>query len=126
MRRFPNCALLIGAVLLTAGEAADHPIHSHARLEVPQTFSFNLDWGIWGYNTAEARGDFRYEATNATTRDLRAVSPAGLAVGGDKPVGYEGCSIAHFSQDAIRVEALKEGTFLCCQDERGADCGILV
>ena len=69
-----------------------------------------------------ARGtseDIWFEAVDSRTRYITPKAGVLLAIVGDKPVGYDGCSSASFVARNISLETLKKGAFICAKTTQG-------
>jgi tetratricopeptide (TPR) repeat protein len=91
-------------------------IHCQGRLDIPQTFEWNLDSCQLDISPT---GDFWFESVDRQTRFISPKGAAQLAVMGDKPAGYAGCSAAKFTAERINVASLKKGTYVCVQTNQG-------
>ncbi len=85
-------------------------------MEIPQTCEWSLDAC---QTDGVAASDFWYEAVDSQTRYIIPSSGVLLAITGDKPVGYAGCSAASLATDKIRLDTLKKGTFVCVKTRQG-------
>jgi len=107
----PAAAIVTGIREVSRGAT----IHCQGKLEIPQTFLWDLDRCQLDNSSA----DFWFEAIDRQTRYITPKGGARLAVMGDKSAGYEGCSAAKFTAERIDVQSLKKGTFVCAETSQG-------
>jgi hypothetical protein len=108
----------VGAVLLPHCVAQDHAVRSHGMLDVAQTYSWSFDEGKVSVGRGAAK-DIWFQAANSSTRYLTPRGNALLAIEGDKPAGYAGCSAAHFSKNSINLDSVQQGTYFCAKSNEG-------
>jgi hypothetical protein len=108
----------IGAVLLPHCVAQDHAVRSHGMLDVAQTYGWSFDEGkvSGGRGAAE---DIWFEAADSSARYFTPKGRALLAIAGDKPAGYAGCSAAHLSGNRIGLDSVEKGTYFCAKSNQG-------
>ena len=110
----------LGVVFLACGGAADHPIHVHGKLDIPQTYHWDLDNGaLVIYHDPKYTPDVWYDAHSPGFQTLDPTYGAVLAIMGDKSAGYAGCLAAKLSPDPIDLGKLKKGTFICARTKEG-------
>ncbi len=93
------------------------PVFSTGRIEVPQTYTFDLDHGRVG--SAGGGVDLWFEAE---TRDLLYLTPRGgarISVGNRSNRGYAGCSAARFSPQRVSLRDVPVGSYVCVRTGEG-------
>lgn len=112
-------------ILAPEGTALEQPVRGQGRLQIPQTYAWDLDEGIVSHlgEPPEAPYDFWYEAVrtpwDAIHRYLVPRNGAALAIVGERAVGYESCRSANLSDKAVNLGRLPRGTFLCARTNEG-------
>lgn len=84
-------------------------------VELPQTWSVNLDNGAVGGGGT----DIWYEAVTADEKYLAPQGSARIALGDGSNRGYAGCSVADFSADRVALEDMPPGTYVCAKTNQG-------
>ncbi len=90
-------------------------IFSTGKLDVPQTYTFDLDQG----RLAGDHVDLWFEAE---TRDLLYLTPrngARISVGDRSNRGYAGCSAARYSADRVSLRDIPIGSYVCVRTDQG-------
>lgn len=97
---------------------SDPPLvtHSTGPLEIPQTWTADLDEGVVG---AGSDADIWFEAVTATERYVTPQNGASVAVVGISSVGRDGCAAAPLSTARIDIDDLPVGTYVCVQTNLG-------
>lgn len=90
--------------------------YSTGLLEVPQTWTVDLDEGQLG---AGSDSDIWFRAETATRRYVTPRNGAKLVPVGNRSVGRDGCAAASLSNNPIPIEALTPGTYVCVQTNQG-------
>ena len=98
------------------GTSQGQSIHCQGKLDIPQTYAWSLDTC---QTAGVASADLWYEAVDPQTRYITPKGGALLAIAGDQPAGYAGCSAASLAPDKIRLDTLKEGAFICVKTRQG-------
>lgn len=95
--------------------AENHAIRSRGRLEIPQTWEWDLDDGVVGHigQPDAASLDLWYEAVNADLRYIVPTNHALLSVVGQESAGYAGCASARLPSTRIALNKFKKSTFVC-------------
>jgi hypothetical protein len=113
------------SVLVPQGTDQNHAVRFRGRLEIPQTYDWDLDDGVVSQMGEEFKApyDFWYEAvltrTSTIHRYLVPGNGALLAVAGDRAIGYTGCRSSALSDKAVALDSLPKGTFLCARTDEG-------
>jgi Bacterial Ig-like domain (group 3) len=103
----------------------DHPVRCQGKLEIPQTYHWDLDDGAVSHlgEPSSPPYDVWYEAVltqmHTTHRYLVPKNGAALAVVGNRSVGFAGCRSADYTDEAISLDKLQKGTFICAQTDEG-------
>lgn len=84
-------------------------------IDLPQTFLANLDNGA----VAAAGADIWYEAVTAVEKYITPRNGALIALGDGSNRGYAGCSIEDFSADAVPLDDMPPGTYVCVRTNQG-------
>ena len=92
------------------------PVHSTGLLPVPQTYNFDLDEGQVGSGPGV---DIWFQAVNPVQMYLKPMNGAQLAVGNKQNRGYSGCSVAAFSPNAVPLNTLPVGSYICAATNEG-------
>jgi serine/threonine protein kinase len=90
--------------------------HSTGSLDIPQTWTADLDEGVVG---AGANADIWFEADTAVDRFVTPKNGAGIAMVGPTSVGRDGCAAAPLASTRIDINNLPEGTYLCVRTNLG-------
>lgn len=90
--------------------------HKTGPLEIPQTWTFDLDNGIVGRSSST---DLWFEAVTATERYLTPQGGTRLAVVGRRSVNLRGCQQASLSSTKIPISQLTQGTYVCVLTSEG-------
>ena len=90
--------------------------HSTGLLEIPQTWTADLDEGVVG---AGSDADIWFHAVTATERYVEPQNGATIAVAGTSPIGRNGCAATALSKAGINVKGLPEGTYVCVRTNLG-------
>jgi TonB family protein len=108
------------------GTALEPTVRCQGRLEIQQTYCWDLDDGVVGHTgePCEAPYDLMYRAVrtpmNAIHRYLVPKNGAKVAVLGSTAVGYEGCRSANFSSEhGVVLDDSLKGHFFCAQTNEG-------
>ncbi len=89
--------------------------YSTGKLDVPQTYTFDLDRG-------QLTGDHVDLKFEAETRDLLYLTPrngAQLSVGDRSNRGYAGCSAARYSGNRVSLRDVPVGSYICVRTDQG-------
>lgn len=103
----------------------DHPVRCQGKLEIPQTYHWDLDDGVVSHlgEPSSPPYDVWYEAVltqmHTTHRYIVPKNGAALAVVGNRSVGFAGCRSADYTDEAISLDKLQKGTFICAQTDEG-------
>jgi hypothetical protein len=103
----------------------DHPVRCQGKLEIPQTYHWDLDDGAVSHmgEFPSPPYDVWYEAIltqmHTTHRYLVPKNGAALAVVGNRSVGFAGCRSANYGDEAVSLDKLQKGTFICAQTDEG-------
>ncbi|MEJ0011122.1 MAG: hypothetical protein WDM94_00575 [Bauldia sp.] len=92
------------------------PVHSDGTIAVQQTFTLDLDEGNVPGGPA---ADLQFQAVTATQLFLRPMNGAQFAVGNKSDRGYDGCSAASFSPNAVPLITLPVGSYICAATNQG-------
>ncbi len=90
--------------------------HSTGPLDIPQTWTADLDEGVVG---AGAAADIWFEADTAVERFVTPRNGATIAKVGTTSVGLSGCMAASLSNSRIHINDLPEGTYVCVRTNQG-------
>jgi len=90
--------------------------HSTGLLDIPQTFTVDLDEGVIA---AGADSDIWFEAVTAIERYVTSRNGATIAIVGTSSVGRDGCAAAPLSTSRIHVNNLPVGTYVCVRTNLG-------
>lgn len=110
-----NCAAVRGGFNCQARAPAGPRTFSTGRLDIPQTYLFDLDRGA----VTEAGADFWFQAE---TRDLLYIVPrngALMGVGDRSNRGQRGCASARLSRDRVSLRDVPPGSYVCVKTDRG-------
>lgn len=91
-------------------------VHSSGILPIPQTFTFDLDTGQVGGGPGS---DFQFQAVNPVQRFIKPMNGAQIAVGNKQNRGYDGCSAEAFSPNAVPLNLLSVGDYICAATSEG-------
>ncbi|MCK4298664.1 MAG: SH3 domain-containing protein, partial [Planctomycetes bacterium] len=94
----------------------DTPIYSSGSLDIPQTWTVDLDEGVVG---AGSGADLWFHAATAVERYVEPQNGATIAVVGTSSVGRGGCADAPLSTARIHVNDLPAGTYVCVLTNMG-------
>lgn len=101
--------------------AADHPVRVRGKLDIPQTFRWDLDNGVLALrDDPKYTPDIWYNAHSPGFQTLDPQYAAVLGVMGEKSVGYEGCSTAKLSPDPVDLGKLKKALFFAPERRKAA------
>ena len=90
--------------------------YSTGPLEIPQTWTVDLDEGVVG---AGSDADVWFRAETATERYIVPQNDASMAIVGTVSVGRDGCVSAPLSTEQIDINNLPEGTYVCVLTNQG-------
>ena len=117
--KISSYVVFTGAAPAPAPAPAPTPVvpvtHSTGPINLPQTFSANLDNG----NVGSAGADIWYEAVTAVNKFVTPRNGAKLSISGPSNRGYAGCSTASYSNNKISVWAIPVGTYICVKTNQG-------
>lgn len=99
----------------TPGPAGPPQTHSTRILEVPQTYTFDLDAGTVG----AAGADLWFRAETATALFIEPRSGAQIAVGDRSNRGRDGCASAAYSTDRVPLNQIPVGSYVCVRTNEG-------
>ncbi len=85
-------------------------------LDIPQTFSADLDEGMV---TSGSTSDIWFEAVTATQRYITPRNGAKISNVGTSSVGYAGCVSASLSTSRININDLPVGSYVCVRTSAG-------
>jgi len=112
-----------GATCRTVGRAfecetasAGARTFSTAALEIPQTYTADLDRGSVG---AGGAADIWFQAETADLLYLAPRNGARLGVGDRTNRGYAGCSSARFTRDRVSLRDIPVGSYVCVRTNEG-------
>jgi len=88
---------------------------STGKLDVPQTFTFDLDRGRVGGDDS----DLWFEAETSDLLYLVPRNGARIAVGDRSNRGYAGCSAARYSSDRVSLRDIPVGSYVCVRTNQG-------
>jgi hypothetical protein len=91
-------------------------MHSTGKLDIPQTWTADLDEGVVG---AGEMADIWFEAETEVERYVTPTNGATIAKVGTTSVGLNGCMAAPLSDSRIGVDDLPEGTYVCVRTNQG-------
>ncbi len=94
----------------------DTPVYSSGSLDIPQTWTVDLDEGVVG---AGSGADLWFHAATAVERYVEPQNGAAIAVVGTSSVGRGGCADAPLSTARIHVNDLPAGTYVCVLTNMG-------
>jgi hypothetical protein len=100
----------------TSGSGGGASTFSTKLLEIPQTWTADLDRGSVGAGNAS---DIWFQAE---TSDLLYITPrngARLAVGDRSNRGYSGCADARFTRNRVSLRDIPEGSYICVRTNEG-------
>jgi hypothetical protein len=89
--------------------------HTTGPLEVPQSYTFDLDAGGVG----GAGSDIWFHAVTNTELYLEPRSGAQMAVGDRSNRGRDGCAAASFSTSRVTLSAVPVGSYVCVRTNEG-------
>lgn len=89
--------------------------HSTGPINLQQTFTANLDNGTIGGGGV----DIWYQAVTAVEKYITPRNGALLALGDGSNRGFDGCSVAAFSNDSLPLAAIPPGTYVCARTNQG-------
>jgi hypothetical protein len=95
--------------------AARPDIFSTGKIDIRQTFTFDLDRGRVGVDNADVW-------FQAETRDLLYLVPrkgATMSVGDRSNRGYAGCSTARYSSNRVSLRDIPVGSYICARTNEG-------
>jgi hypothetical protein len=92
------------------------PIHSQDSLQIQQTFSVDLDEGNL---SSGPDTDVWFQAVTQSQLFLKPMNGAQLAVGDKSNRGYDGCSAEAFSPNAVPLNMLPPGSYVCFATNQG-------
>lgn len=84
-------------------------------IDLQQTFTANLDNGAIGGGGA----DIWYQAVTAVEKYITPRNGALLALGDGSNRGFDGCSVAAFSNDSLPLAVIPPGTYVCARTNQG-------
>lgn len=90
-------------------------VRSNGPINLPQTFSLNLDNGNVGANGA----DIWFQAVNAAQKYITPRNGAQLALGDGSQRNYTQCAAETFSSNKILLATLPVGSFICVKTNKG-------
>ncbi|EEW24626.1 SH3 domain-containing protein [Rhodobacter ferrooxidans] len=90
-------------------------IHATGPLNIPATWTANLDNGVMGGDGT----DIWYRVYDPATRFIEPQNGALLALGDGSDRGYDGCAAADFTTDPIPLMTLPVGSFVCARTDEG-------
>ena len=91
-------------------------VHAAGQLDIPQTFTADLDEGVVGDS---ATADIWFQAVSAEERYIAPRNDARLALGGPAALGRDGCATAPLAPDRIPIQDLAVGTHVCVLTDEG-------
>ncbi|MDY6874950.1 MAG: SH3 domain-containing protein [Chloroflexota bacterium] len=94
----------------------DTSIYSSGSLDIPQTWTVDLDEGVVG---AGSDADLWFHAVTAAERYVEPQNGATIAVVGTSSIGRGGCIVAPLSTARIHVNDLPAGTCVCVLTNMG-------
>lgn len=98
--------------------AAPEPVtYSTKALAVPQTFTFDIDQGSVGGNSANT--DFWFQAETATRLYLVPRNGAKIGIGDGSNRGYEGCRTERMTSSRVSLHDIPVGTYVCARTSEG-------
>lgn len=104
-----------GFVCQTAGVVAPRTF-STGPLEIPQTWTADLDRGVVGDNGA---ADIWFQAETADLLYLVPRNGAQLGVGNRTNRGQAGCAAARFSANRVSIRDIPVGSYICARTNEG-------
>lgn len=104
-----------GFVCQTAGVVAPQTF-STGPLEIPQTWTADLDRGVIGDN---ASADIWFQAETADLLYLVPRNGAQLGVGNRANRGLAGCSSARFNANRVSIRDIPVGSYVCARTNEG-------
>ncbi len=103
-------------MVIRVDKPAEPAVHSQGDLDVPQTWTVDLDEGLVG---AGGDTDFQFQAVTAAERYLTPRNGAAIAWVGGSDVGWTECQGASLSSDRINMNDLPVGAFICVRTNLG-------
>jgi hypothetical protein len=94
----------------------EEKVHSRGDLDIPQTWTADLDEGVVGGLTG---ADIWFEAVTATERYVTPRNGAKIAIAGTTQAGRDGCAAASLSTSKININDLPAGTYVCVLTSQG-------
>ena len=91
-------------------------VHSRGRIDIPQTWTLDLDEGKLNAGT---EADIWFAAETAVRRYVIPCNGAKIAKVGMSSVGWDGCAAAHLSTSKIPISSLPHGSHVCVLTNRG-------
>ena len=88
---------------------------SSGLINLPQTFSADLDTG----NVGAGGADIWYRAVNALQKFITPINGAKIALGNGSNRGFNGCSVASFSNGPVSIWDMPVGTYICVKTNQG-------
>lgn len=85
------------------------------RLDVPQTYLFDLDRGA----VTQTGADFWFQAETATLLYLSPRNGARIGVGDRTNRGAAGCAVARFTTDRVSLRDIPVGSYVCARTNEG-------
>ncbi len=110
------CVVFLILILRMETFGESRSIISSGNLDIPQTWTVDLDKGELG---AKADTDIWFEADTATLRYITPRNGAKLAVLEESMPDLESCKAAFFTGDRISVRDVSVGTWLCIKTNQG-------
>ena len=92
-----------------------NPIKSQGTINLPQTYTANLDNG----QVTQAGADLWYEAVNPIVKFLVPRNGATMWVGGASAQGENGCAAGPFAGSKIPLLLVPAGTHICVKTDQG-------
>ncbi len=84
-------------------------------ISLQQTFSANLDNG----NVGAGGADIWYRAVNALQKFIVPINGARIALGDGSNRGFNGCSVASYSNSPVSIWDMPVGTYVCVKTNQG-------
>lgn len=113
--RGETCRAISGGFRCVSAPRPGPQTYSTKKLNVPQTYLFDLDRG----NVAKPGADLWFQAE---TRDLLYLAPrngALIGVGNRSNRGYAGCSRARMSNNRVSLRDIPVGSYVCVKTNEG-------
>ena len=100
----------------SGGGGGSQPVHSDGTIALQQTFSVDLDEGQISSGSDD---DLWFQAITAFQLNLKPMNGAQFAVGNKSDRGYDGCGAEAFSPNAVALNTLPPGSYICVATNQG-------